>query len=226
MKFLLIATCLLCIAASTRAQETTASVTDLPDSTTPDSTIGQQSTEASPSSTDAPMTSTPVAISTTTTEQSTMPSDDQYCYNGGTASCSCPPGFTGQRCESLVDWCNATSVYEDGMETSVSLCGPHGICHFDQSNGSYCECDQGWTGKFCDTPIPDQVLISTRCHFNYGAANPNPDCKDGFRCLPDKLNCGFVACSSPDNIGWCLPIPTHQKIMAAFMKIQSNRFRL
>ena len=51
----------------------------------------------------------------------------------------------------VVDWCNTTTVYEDGQETSVSLCGPHGSCHFDQSNGSYCVCDAGWSGQFCDT---------------------------------------------------------------------------
>jgi hypothetical protein len=29
-----------------------------------------------------------------------VPSSEEYCLNGGTASCSCPPGFTGRRCES------------------------------------------------------------------------------------------------------------------------------
>jgi hypothetical protein len=70
---------------------------------------------------------------------------------------------------------------------------------------------------YCFSAIPDEVLIAKRCHFYFGAANPNPDCNVTDRCLPDKINCGFVPCSAPDNIGWCIPLPTHNAIMSAFV---------
>uniref|UniRef100_A0A914VT30 EGF-like domain-containing protein n=1 Tax=Plectus sambesii TaxID=2011161 RepID=A0A914VT30_9BILA len=184
--------------------------------TTSDSTPTQWSSTTSDSVSTAAFNAT-AAITTAAT--TSAPIKDGYCLNGGETTCTCPPGFTGRKCESFINWCNVTEVVEDGAMTRVDLCGLHGSCAFQPSNGSYCDCFHGWTGKFCETPIPDQVLISKRCHFYFGATQPNPDCDNGSRCLPDDLDCGFVPCQSPGNIGWCVPIPTHEAIFASFRAV-------
>jgi hypothetical protein len=83
MKTILIAASLLWIAAWISAQEVTGT-----------SNVSSETTASS----DPPTTTT--TEPTTTTKQATVSSHNEYCFNGGTASCSCPPGFTGQRCES------------------------------------------------------------------------------------------------------------------------------
>jgi len=53
--------------------------------------------------------------------------------------CHCLVGFTGPRCESVIDWCNGANV----------PCRNGGTCrqvdrHFE------CLCMPGWTGTICD----------------------------------------------------------------------------
>jgi hypothetical protein len=89
MKSILIAASLLWIATWISAQE----VTGLPDETTTSSSDVPEITSTVP---EEPSSTTTTEEPTTTTESS----HNEYCFNGGNVSCSCPPGFTGKRCES------------------------------------------------------------------------------------------------------------------------------
>uniref|UniRef100_A0A914VXF0 EGF-like domain-containing protein n=1 Tax=Plectus sambesii TaxID=2011161 RepID=A0A914VXF0_9BILA len=174
------------------------------------------------SSRDSPRDSSPTSVIYHSNSNS-----DGHCLNGGKTVCSCALGYTGDRCESkiAVNWCNSTSVYDHGKVITVKLCEPHGRCVFDRVNGSRCECWAGWSGTFCDNPIPGEVVISTRCHFHIGRrGQQNSECDPGFRCLPERLDCGFGPCTEPDNIGWCIPIPTFSNIMNSY-DVAMRRFR-
>lgn len=84
--------------------------------------------------------------------------DAQLCQNGGSCqallpalpgspslpsplapsfSCTCPSGFTGQRCQAqLKDPCS-------------SFCSKMGRCHIQASGRPRCSCLPGWTGEHC-----------------------------------------------------------------------------
>lgn len=77
------------------------------------------------------------------------------CKNGGNCTsviksedntrgyiCSCPPGFSGSRCETNVDEC------------SSNPCFPNGECE-DLANDFICTCKRGFTGKFCSSEIDE-----------------------------------------------------------------------
>ena len=80
------------------------------------------------------------------------------CLNGGTCSnnasysammlslvnsvgflCHCPVGFTGPRCENVVDWCHGSNVPCRNGATCVQL-----------EHWFECLCAPGWTGPICD----------------------------------------------------------------------------
>ena len=74
-----------------------------------------------------------------------------FCTNGGTCTplggvgqfeCSCPMGYTGERCQDLVDNC-VSGVCLNGGECINAL------------NSFSCHCAQGFTGGFCEVDIDE-----------------------------------------------------------------------
>ncbi|KRZ39076.1 Basement membrane proteoglycan [Trichinella pseudospiralis] len=71
-------------------------------------------------------------------------SEDGLCQTrpDGTLACSCPPGFTGDRCEIReTDGCSGNS------------CGAHGECSFVRGR-QRCRCYVGFTGERCEQLAP------------------------------------------------------------------------
>eukprot|EP00122_Pirum_gemmata_P002010 Pgem_evm2s1817 len=57
-------------------------------------------------------------------------------------TCTCPPGFSGKDCETLVDACN------------VKSCQNNGVCINNAAGaapGYTCKCLTGFSGKYCET---------------------------------------------------------------------------
>ncbi|XP_032895639.1 cadherin EGF LAG seven-pass G-type receptor 1 isoform X2 [Amblyraja radiata] len=71
--------------------------------------------------------------------------------------CRCPPGFTGDYCETEIDLCYSNP------------CGNHGMCR-SREGGYNCECRQEYTGEHCE--------VSTRS----GRCAPGV-CKNGGTCI-------------------------------------------
>ncbi len=60
-----------------------------------------------------------------------------YCVDGeGFATCSCDPGYTGERCEVDIDDCAAVN------------CSGNGVC-VDGVNSFNCQCVSEFTGELC-----------------------------------------------------------------------------
>ena len=73
----------------------------------------------------------------------TVCSDHGNCFHGiATFTCSCDPGYTGQRCETNIDDC-----------VNVN-CSGHGNCT-DRVNGFDCDCFPGFTDAICQTDIDE-----------------------------------------------------------------------
>uniref|UniRef100_A0A8C6MYP9 Cadherin EGF LAG seven-pass G-type receptor 2 n=1 Tax=Mus spicilegus TaxID=10103 RepID=A0A8C6MYP9_MUSSI len=87
----------------------------------------------------------------------------------GGLRCRCPPGFTGDYCETEVDLCYSRP------------CGPHGRCR-SREGGYTCLCRDGYTGEHCEA--------STRS----GRCTPGV-CKNGGTCV--NLLVGGFKCDCP-----------------------------
>ncbi|XP_062928641.1 cadherin EGF LAG seven-pass G-type receptor 1 isoform X2 [Mobula hypostoma] len=83
--------------------------------------------------------------------------------------CRCPPGFTGDYCETEIDLCFS------------SPCGNHGLCR-SREGGYNCECSEDYTGEHCE--------VSTRS----GRCAPGV-CKNGGTCI--NLLVGGFRCECP-----------------------------
>ena len=101
-----------------------------------------------------------------------------FCTNGGTCTplggvgqfeCSCPMGYTGERCQDLVDNC-VSGVCLNGGECINAL------------NSFSCHCAQGFTGEFCEVNIDE--------------CSPNP-CHNRGICI-DEVNDYYCVCPPSD----------------------------
>lgn len=90
------------------------------------------------------------------------------CLNGGElvgASCNCPRGFTGKRCE-------------------VSLCQNlclNGDCYMSSIGKPICRCDEGFIGNRCQKYKCDGYCLNDgECSFHSPMNIPRCQCPDGF----------------------------------------------
>ncbi|KAI9558491.1 hypothetical protein GHT06_015278 [Daphnia sinensis] len=120
--------------------------------------------------------------------------------------CSCPPGFSGERCErsECDDYC------------------PQGECTMNELGVPQCLCAPGFTGKKCDNDVcADFCLnggeclrgakkITCHCHQGYTGkrCETRIECADPSECGGGKSNTTSVVCSGVDclNGGTCVPI--------------------
>ena len=90
----------------------------------------------------------------------------------GSFTCSCPPGYTGNRCETDVDECGSSPCR-----------APNTVRCEDRVNGYSCVCIPGYTGENCEDII--------------NMCEPSP-CVNGGTCSP-SLN-DFM-CECPTEFG-------------------------
>ncbi|PAA64635.1 hypothetical protein BOX15_Mlig028014g1 [Macrostomum lignano] len=124
------------------------------------------------------------------------------CSNvGGVASCTCPSGFTGSRCETDIDECKAVD----------SPCLNNATC--ENTIGSFrCKCSLGFTGERCETDVNEcesetsVCLNHGTCKNTFGGFNCScPPGLTGHRCELDVDECanGTSACA---NGGTCVNV--------------------
>ncbi|XP_044535216.1 cadherin EGF LAG seven-pass G-type receptor 1 [Gracilinanus agilis] len=87
----------------------------------------------------------------------------------GGLRCRCPPGFTGDYCETEIDLCYS------------SPCGSHGLCR-SREGGYTCHCHEDYTGEYCE--------VNARS----GRCAPGV-CKNGGKCV--NLLVGGFKCECP-----------------------------
>jgi hypothetical protein len=171
------------------------------------------------------------------------------CKHDGVARCDCKEGWNARDCSNPIDYCThpATAII-DNVPVLVPLC-EHGKCRYSCENGSWCDCDEGWLGKFCDQADNIIVHIATRCILYdsvYTKAHPDViqhHCNNLQEdCLPDVLDAlkeltrvnttdHLYHCPNPKKrcefdypIGWCLPRPYVKSLVASLAKINPKFF--
>ncbi|TRY94199.1 hypothetical protein DNTS_027589, partial [Danionella cerebrum] len=89
-------------------------------------------------------------------------------HEGQNFTCSCQPGFEGERCQSLIDHC-ASEPCKNGASCSNNLEGPH------------CHCAPGYEGVLCELKIDP-------CY--------SGPCQNNASCTPRVSDLGFI-CTCP-----------------------------
>ncbi|CAH1364291.1 protein jagged-1b isoform X1 [Tenebrio molitor] len=107
--------------------------------------------------------------------------------------CHCPEGWQGKNCSQSKLLCDSPPC-DDGIESCIvvavgsgrnsapSICGEHGHCVNQPGIGHRCQCQPGFTGKYC--------------HENINDCKVNP-CENGGTCV-DKINAFQCICKE----GW------------------------
>ena len=102
--------------------------------------------------------------------------------------CSCPPGFTGRRCETDIPECSLFMPCRNG-----------GLCLERPADGGYeCFCVNGWTGEHCEQSVNDCAEQPCR---NGGS------CIDGFRNYTCNCTVGYKGKNCEYDIDECLSDP-------------------
>ncbi|KAI5637000.1 laminin G domain-containing protein [Phthorimaea operculella] len=91
------------------------------------------------------------------------PSHCPQCRNGGScpygsSTCVCPPGFTGEYCESRAPPSLVARGRNSGYESdpcAARPCRNNGVCHVDRKSktGYSCDCPLGFAGTSCHIPM-------------------------------------------------------------------------
>lgn len=107
----------------------------------------------------------------------------------GRYRCHCPYGFTGERCESFVDWC------------STQPC-KHGKCQQTENKFS-CLCDPGWNGMVCDVEMVSCHDASLRKGVPLSRLCNNGTCQDYGKEHKCICNDGFTGSYCQTEINMC-----------------------
>ncbi|KAM3719169.1 Teneurin-a [Dirofilaria immitis] len=131
------------------------------------------------------------------------------CLHGGrkskTGKCHCPYGLTGERCETVTQCIEGKGKLENGQckcenRWTGVFCQSR-MCHNGISVGSggqigsFCLCDIGFTGPFCETHIEclhGSITIENLCSCasNWAGENCN-QCANGYQLIDG--NCKLIA---------------------------------
>ena len=83
--------------------------------------------------------------------------ETQRCFNGGTCqpdghyfTCTCPPNYTGERCEFVIDPCFEKPCLNDGRCVVSGAVQTNG--HYQPNVTASCECSSGFSGEQCEVP--------------------------------------------------------------------------
>ncbi|KAK0419206.1 hypothetical protein QR680_014014 [Steinernema hermaphroditum] len=107
-------------------------------------------------------------------------------------ACVCPEGFTGERCQERVNYCDSDSLF----------CQNSGSCIFDSKQGAACQCHEGFGGARCEVEF--NLCMTGYCK-NGGSCRYNQCyCRDGYagrHCeisTPKLMQYEAFGCSKPE----------------------------
>ncbi|XP_065925089.1 neurogenic locus notch homolog protein 1 isoform X2 [Magallana gigas] len=112
------------------------------------------------------------------------PCNPNPCLNSGTCDesspptgskyvCTCPTGFSGDRCE--------TSVTTNPCDSNTCQNGATCVADATKTDGYRCDCATGFTGDKCETPVPTNPCDSNTCQ-NGATCVADATKTDGYRC--------------------------------------------
>ncbi|XP_031429650.1 delta and Notch-like epidermal growth factor-related receptor isoform X1 [Clupea harengus] len=104
---------------------------------------------------------------------------------GRNFTCSCQPGFEGDRCHALVDHC-LSQPCRNGASCSSSLGGPH------------CYCPEGYQGSLCEQKV--DPCASSPCHNNGSCVAQAGGSALGFSCTCPQ---GFTGPTCAQLVDFC-----------------------
>nr|XP_034318626.1 uncharacterized protein LOC105337955 isoform X1 [Crassostrea gigas] len=112
------------------------------------------------------------------------PCNPNPCINGGTCDgsnpptgskyvCTCPTGFSGDRCEN--------SQTSNPCDSNTCQNGATCVADATKTDGYRCDCATGFTGDKCETPVPTNPCDSNTCQ-NGATCVVDATKTDGYRC--------------------------------------------
>ena len=92
------------------------------------------------------------------------------CSNGGTCepdghyfNCTCPPNFTGEHCEYMIDPCVDSPCQNEGRCVIDTPQSENGYYLYNGSAISHCECVCGYSGPSCSDHMTIPTFVSPTC---------------------------------------------------------------